>query len=329
MDRRRFLLTSLAGAVVVLLFAAGVQPAEKLWRIGYLDQGSEANNRLYVDALRRGMGDLGWVEGRTMVIESRFAEGKTDQLPRLAAELVRSKVDVIVTSTTPAALAAKQATTTVPIVVGFVADPVGSGIVASLAHPGGNITGWTHSGRELRAKYLELVKEAIPSATRVGVLWNPANQVHQPSMQNIEDAARQLRVELHGAGAREPKELERAVSALMEERIQALVVFPDGMFQSQTSQIVALAARHRLPAVYGLREFAEAGGLMAYGTNLATMHRELSASLVDKILKGATPASLPVAQPTKFELIINLKTAKALGLTIPPSLLARADQVIE
>jgi len=287
MERRRFLLTSLAGALAAPV-AGGAQPPARMWRIGYLDQGSEANNRLYVDGLTQGLADLGWVEGRTALIESRFAEGKTDQLPRLAAELVRSKPDVIVTSTTPAALAAKHATTTIPIVIGFVADSVGSGIVASLAHP-----------------------------------------VHQPSLMNIEEAARQLKVELHLAGAREPKELEGAVSGLMEKHIQALVVFPDGMFQSQTSQIVALAARHRLPAVYGLREFAEAGGLMAYGTNLATMHRELSASLVDKILKGARPATLPVAQPTKFDLLINLKTAKALGLTIPPSLLARADQVIQ
>ena len=328
MERRTFLALVPAGLLAAPV-AGGAQLAAKLWRIGYLDQGSLVNNRLYVDGLRQGLGDLGWVEGRTIVIESRFAEGKTDQLPRLAAELVRSKVDVIVTSTTPAALAAKHATATVPIVIGFVADPVGSGIVASLARPGGNITGWTHSGRELRAKYLELLKAAVPSATRFGVLWNPANQVHQPSMQNIEAAARQLKVELHLAGAQESKELERAVSGLMEKRVQALVVFPDGMFQSHTSQIVALAARHRLPAVYGLREFAEAGGLMAYGANVATMHRELSASLVDKILKGARPASLPVAQPTKFDLLINLKTAKALGLRIPPSLLARADQVIE
>jgi putative ABC transport system substrate-binding protein len=327
MDRRTFLGT-LAGSLLAAPLAAEGQQAGKVWRIGYLDQGSAAR-RGYVDGLRQGLRDLGWVEGRNIAIEVRFAEGKTDQLARLAAELVRLKMDLIVTSTTPAALAAKHATTTIPIVIGFVADPVGSGIVASLAHPGGNITGWTHSGRELRVKYLELLKDVVPSATRFGVLWNPANQVHQPSLQNIEGAARQLKVELYLAGAQEPQELERAVSGLMEKRIQALVVFPDGMFQSQTSQIVALAARHRLPAVYGLREFVEDGGLMAYGANVATMHRELSASLVDKILKGARPASLPVAQPTKFDLLINLKTAKALGLTIPPSLLQRADQVIE
>ena len=330
MNKRRKVIVALgASALTSPLASLAQQKPARVSRIGLLSPFSAADATPSHNAFRAGLRDLGWVEGRIMVIESRFAEGKTDQLPRLAAELVRSKVDVIVTSTTPAALAAKHATTTVPIVIGFVADPIGSGIVASLARPGGNITGWTHSGRELRAKYLELLKDAVPSATRFGVLWNPANQVHQPSMQNIEDAARQLKVELHLAGAREPKELERAVSGLMEKRIQALVVFPDGMFQSQTSQIVALAARHRLPAVYGLREFAEAGGLMAYGANVATMHRQLSASLVDKILKGARPASLPVAQPTQFDLLINLKTAKALGLTIPPALLVRADQLIE
>jgi len=320
---------TLAGGLLAAPLAAEAQDGGRVWRIGYLDQGSAAGSRSYVDGLRQGLRDLGGVEGRNIAIEARFAEGKTDQLASLAADLVRLKMDLIVTSTTPAALAAKHATKTIPIVIGFAADPVGTGIVASLAHPGGNITGWTHSGRELRVKYLELLKDVVPSATRFGVLWNPANQVHQPSLQNIEGAARQLKVDLYLAGAQEPKELERAVSGLMERRIQALVVFPDGMFQSQTSQIVALAARNRLPAVYGLREFVEAGGLMAYGANLAKMHRQLSASLVDKILRGAQPANLPVAQPTEFDLLINLKTAKALGLTIPPSLLQRADQVIE
>jgi putative tryptophan/tyrosine transport system substrate-binding protein len=238
-------------------------------------------------------------------------------------------MDVIVTSTTPAALAAKHATTTIPIVIGFTADPVGSGIVASLAHPGGNITGWTHSGLELRAKYLELLKEAVPDATRIGVLWDPANQVHRPSLRIIENAAQRLRVDLHPAGVQDPKEIERAFLALVQKGVQALVVFPDGMFQAETPQILALAARYRLPSLYGLREYAELGGLMAYGANIAKMHRQLSASLVDKILRGAQPASLPVAQPTEFDLLINLKTAKALGLTIPPSLLQRADQVIE
>jgi putative ABC transport system substrate-binding protein len=322
----------LIGALGVLLLAAGgagAQTPAKAWRIGYLDQGSEAINRVYLDGLRQGLRELGWVEGRNITIEGRFAEGKTEQLPAIAAELVRLKIDLIVTSSTPAALAAKQATTTIPIVIGFAADPVGSGIVGSLARPGGNITGWTHSGLELRAKYLELLKEAVPKAVRIGVLWNPTNQVHQPSLKVIESAAQRLKVQLHLAGVQDPSELERTVTGLADKGVQALVVFPDGMFQAETPQIIALAARSRLPAMYGLKEYAEAGGLMAYGANLAEMHRQLSASLVDKVLKGAKPANLPVAQPTKFDLVINLKTAKALALPIPRSLLLRAEQVIE
>jgi putative ABC transport system substrate-binding protein len=327
-DRRAFLGT-LAGGLLAAPLAAQAQSAGKVWKLGYLDQGAAARSKPYVDGLKQGLHDLGWVEGRNILIEARFAEGRTDQLPGLAAELVRLKMDVIVTSTTPAALAAKHATTTIPIVIGFTADPVGSGIVASLAHPGGNITGWTHSGLELRAKYLELLKEAVPDATRIGVLWDPANQVHRPSLRIIENAAQRLKVDLHLAGVQDPKEIERAFMALAQKGAQALVVFPDGMFQAETPQILALAARYRLPSLYGLREYAELGGLMAYGANIAKMHRQLSASLVDKILRGAQPASLPVAQPTEFDLLINLKTAKALGLTIPPSLLQRADQVIE
>jgi ABC-type uncharacterized transport system substrate-binding protein len=326
---RRAFLGTLARSLLAAPLAVEAREGGKVWRIGYLDQGPAARNQAYVDGLRHGLGDLGWVEGRNIAIEARFAEGKTDQLPRLAAELVRLKVDIIVTSTTPAALAAKHATTTIPIVIGFAADPVGSGIVASLAHPGGNITGWTHSGLELRAKYLELLKEAVPEAIRFGVLWNPANQVHQPSVKIIEGAARRLKVELHLAGVQDPKDLEHAVSALVGKSVQALVVFPDGMFQAQTPLILALTARNRLPTLYGLTEYAQVGGLMAYGPNIAEMHRQLSASLVDKVLKGARPANLPVAQPTTFDLLINLKTAKALGLTIPQSLLLRADQVIE
>ena len=327
MERRTFL-GMIAGGLLAAPPATEALQA-KVWKLGYLDQGAAARSNPYVDGLKQGLHDLGWVEGRNIVFEVRFAEGKTDQLPGLAAELVRLKMDVIVTSTTPAALAAKRATATIPIVIGFTADPVGSGIVASLAHPGGNITGWTHSGLELRAKYLELLKEAVPDATRMGVLWDPANQVHRPSLRIIESAAQRLGVDLHLAGVQDPKEMERAFSALAEKGVQALVVFPDGMFQAQTPKILALAARYRLPTLYGLREYAELGGLMAYGANIAKMHRQISASLVDKILRGARPADLPVAQPIEFDLLINLKTAKALGLTIPPSLLQRADQVIE
>jgi len=327
MERRTFLGMIAGGLLAAPLATEALQA--KVWKLGYLDQGAAARSNPYVDGLKQGLHDLGWVEGRNIVFEVRFAEGKTDQLPGLAAELVRLKMDVIVTSTTPAALAAKRATATIPIVIGFTADPVGSGIVASLAHPGGNITGWKHSVLELRAKYLELIKEAVPDATRMGVLWDPANQVHRPSLRIIESAAQRLGVDLHLAGVQDPKEMERAFSALAEKGVQALVVFPDGMFQAQTPKILALAARYRLPTLYGLREYAELGGLMAYGANIAKMHRQISASLVDKILRGARPADLPVAQPIEFDLLINLKTAKALGLTIPPSLLQRADQVIE
>ncbi len=326
MDRRTFL-GAVAGGLLAAPSTVEAQQAGKVWRIGYLDQGTRSTG--YVNGLREGLRERGWVDGRNIAIEARFAEGKTERLPELAAELVRLKMDVIVTSTTPAALAAKQATTTIPIVIGFAADPVRSRLVASLAHPGGNITGWTHSGLELRAKYLELLKEAVPDATRIGVLWNPANQIHQPSLKVIEGAAQRLRVELQLAGVQDPRDLESAVTGLTGKRVQAMVVFPDGMFQSQTSLLIALASRHHLPTLYGLKEYAERGGLMAYGANVSEMHRTLSASLVDRILKGAKPANLPVAQPTKFDLVINLTAARALGLTIPPSLLARADQVIE
>jgi len=325
---RRAFIAAVATGLLAAPLAARAQQAVKVWRIGYLDQGSASGNGPYFEAFRHGLRDLGWIEGKNIALEVRFAEGKTERLPSLAAELVRRKVDLIATSSTPAALAAKQATATIPIVIGFVADPVGSGVVRSLARPGANITGWTHQGLELREKYLELLKEAVPDAIRFGVLWNPANPVHRPSMGTIEAAGRRLKVELYPVGAQEPKEIEGAFSALVAKRVEALVVFPDGMFIAQTSVIVGLAARRRLPAMYGVREYAEAGGLMAYGTNLLGMFR-LSASFVDKILKGAKPGDLPVEQPTNFAFVINLKTAKALGLTIPPSLLARADQVIE
>jgi putative ABC transport system substrate-binding protein len=264
-----------------------------------------------------------------MVIDARFADGKTDRLPALATELVRRKVDLIATWTTPAALAAKQATRTIPIVIGFAADPVGSGIVASLAHPGGNITGWAHLGVELRGKYLELLKEAVPEAVRFGVLWNPTNQVHKLSLPVIEAAAQRLKLELRLAGVQDPGGLESTFAARVRQRVQALVVFPDGMFLAHVPLLTALAARSRSPTMYGVRDYAVAGGLMAYGADLSEMHRQIGAAFVDRILRGAHPADLPVAQPTKLELVINLKTSKALGLTIPPSLLLRADQVIE
>jgi len=325
MNRRNAILALFALGATRLGAAQGTGSAR---RIGYLDQGSAARNGPYLEAFRQGLRDLGWIEGQNIAIEVRFAEGKTDRLPALAADLVRLKVDVLVTSTTPAALAAKQATTRIPIVIGLAADPVGSGIVASLGHPGGNITGWTHQGLDLRAKYLELLKEALPAAARIGVLWNPTNQVHKPSLKVIEAAAQKLKVALDLVGAQDPQELERAFSELVAKRVDAVVVFPDGMFLAQTSLILALAAQNRLPAMYGVKDYAEAGGLMTYGADLPEMYR-LGASYVDKILKGAKPAELPVEQPTKYELVINLKTAIALGITIPRTMLLRADEVIQ
>jgi len=326
--RRRFVCVVGVGLLAVPLVSEA-QQERKVRRVGYLDQGSAVGNQQYLEALRQGLRDLGWVERQNIAVEVRFAEGKTDQLPALAADLVRSKMDVIVTWSTPAALAAKRATTTIPIVIGFAADPVGSGIVSSLARPGGNITGWTHLGLELRAKYLELLKEAAPHAARFGVLWNPANQVHRPSLKVIEAAAQRLRVELHLAGVQDASGIESAFTGLVAKRVDAIVVFPDGMFLAQRSAILALAARHRLAAMYGVLEYVEAGGLMAYGANLSDMHRRVSAAVVDKILRGANPADLPVVQPTVYELAINLRTATTLGLSIPQSVLLRADHVIQ
>jgi putative tryptophan/tyrosine transport system substrate-binding protein len=324
MDRRAFIAGSL-GLLAAPVVVQAQQPP-KVPRIRYLESG--ASGTPLVEAFRHGLRDLGWIEGQNIAVEVRAAEGKYDRLPELAAELVRLKVDVIFASSTPAALAAKHATTTIPIVIGRVADPVGSGLVTTLARPGGNITGWTHQGIELRVKYLDLLKEAVPGATRIGVLWNPANPIHGPSLKSIEATAEALKVELHPVGARDPQEIESAFSALAQKRVQALTVFQDGMFLAQGQLIIALATRSRIPAMYGLTDLARTGGLMGYGVNLPGMYRH-GASFVDRILKGAKPADLPIEQPTKFELVVNLKAAKALGLTIPQSVLLRADEVIQ
>ncbi len=319
---------ALALALGLLLpAAAAAQPAERVRVIGYLDQGTAAASRRYVQAFTDGLRDLGWQPGRNVALETRFADGDADRLPALADDLVRRKVDVIVTSTTPAALAAKRATTTIPIVIGFAADPVGSGIVASLAHPGANVTGWSHVGLELRAKYLELLKDAVPRATRIGVLWNPANQVHRPSLKVLEGGAQQMRIELALVGVQDAAALETAFATLTARHVDGLVVFPDGMFLANAPAIIALAARHRLPAIYGITDLAEAGGLMAYGVDFSRMYRR-GAAFVDKIFRGARPGDLPVEQPTKFDFVINVGTARTLGLTLPPSLLVRADRVI-
>jgi putative ABC transport system substrate-binding protein len=329
MTSRRRVLGAFATGALALASRIDAQPASTPRRIGYLDQGSAARSKPYVDALRQGLRALGWIEGRNLEIRFGFADGDTARLPALASELVRGDVALIVTWSTPAALAAKRASATIPIVIGFTADPVGSGIVSSLAHPGGNVTGWTHVGLELRAKYLELLEEAIPGAERVGVLWNPSNPVHKPSLEVLDAAARRLGVTLELAGASDPAALDGVFAALDAGRAQALIVFPDGMFIAQMTQIVALARRHRLPAMYGVREYVRAGGLMFYGADLAAMQREVGAAIVDKVLRGARPGDIPIEQPTRFELAINVGTAHALGLALPQPLLLRADELVE
>jgi putative ABC transport system substrate-binding protein len=283
------------------------------------------------EAFRQGLRDLGYVEGRNLVIEYRDAEGKSERLPALAAELVALKVDVIFAPTTATALAAKQATRTLPIVFAVVADPVTSGFVTSLARPGGNVTGLSFLAPELVGKRLELLKQAIPGVTQVAVLWQPGGlgeRTEKDQLKGAEVAARALGVRVQFVEARGPADIDRAFSDMTRARAGALTVLTGAMLFTERRRLVDPAAKNRLPAVYPWREGVDAGGLMSYGPNVADLFRR-AATYVDKILKGAKPADLPVEQPTKFELVINLKTAKALGLTIPPSVLGRADEVIQ
>jgi putative ABC transport system substrate-binding protein len=330
MDRRAFL----AGTGAVLLaapLAAEAQQAATVVRIGFLSTNLAASPHR-PEAFRQGLRDLGYVEGRNLVIEYRDAEGKVDRLPALAAELVALKVDVIVTDGgTIAALAAKQATRTLPIVFAAVGDPVTSGLVTSLARPGGNVTGLSSLFPELVGKRLELLTQAVPGVNRIAVLRLPGalgERTAKDMLMGTEVAARALGVRLQVVEARGSDDFDRAFSDMTRARAGALTVLPSNMFLREHRRLVDLAAKSRLPAVYPSREFVDAGGLMSYGPNTADLYRR-SATYVDKILKGAKPADLPVEQPTKFELVINLKTAKALGLTIPPSVLARADEVIQ
>jgi putative ABC transport system substrate-binding protein len=282
-------------------------------------------------AFRQGLRDLGYVEGRNVVIEDRDAEGKFERLPALAAELVALKVDVIVAPNTAAALAAQQATKTIPIVFAVAADPVTSGLVTSLARPGGNVTGSSILAPELVGKRLELLTQAVPGVSRVAVLWQPGGAgegTEKDMLKGAEVAASALGVRLQFVEARGPADVDRAFSEMTRARAGALTVLPSAMFGSQRRRLVDLAAKNRLPAVYTSREFVDAGGLMAFGPNQADLYRG-AATYVDKILKGAKPGDLPVEQPTTFELVINLKAAKAVGLTIPQSVLARADHIVE
>jgi putative ABC transport system substrate-binding protein len=337
-DRRSFI-GSLTGSLLAAPLAADAQQAGKVYRIGYLLAGRPPAQRTLqpglpgaphlIEAFLRELRARGWIEGQNIVIDFRFAEGRLDRLPDLAAELVRLKVDIIVTVTTYAAVAAKTATATIPIVMIDASDPVGLGLIASLARPGGNVTGLSISvGPEIFGKRLELLKEIVPKVSRVAILRNPDNPASAPPLREAEAAARALRVRLQTLEARSPQEIESAFAAMTRERAGALLIIGDFLMYLHRVRLADLAAGSRLPAAYDLRDYAEAGGLMSYGTDLIDLHRR-AAIHVDKILKGAKPADLPVEQPTKFELIINLKTAKALGLTIPQSLMQRADEVIQ
>jgi putative ABC transport system substrate-binding protein len=325
MNKREFI-AALGGAVAWPLVAHAQQPA-KVARVGFLGATSTSGWESRVEAFRLSLRDLGYVEGKNIVIEFRWAEEKYDRLPDLAAELVRLEVDVLVTYGTPGALAAKRATTTIPIVMVHSGDAVAAGLVASLARPGGNITGSTYFLPELMAKRLELLKNIVPRITQVAVLVKPDNPFFDTALPALENPAKSLKMELQQFQARGPNELEAAFAAMAKARAEAVVILEDAVFVSNARAIADLAAKHRLPSA-GFNELAEAGGLIGYGVNFIEMYRR-AAFFVDKILNGAKPANIPVEQATKFELLINLKTAKALGLDVPPQLLARADGVIE
>ena len=324
-DRRSFI----AGSGAVLLTAplgAEAQQPGKVYRIGWMIGSSVSASAPLIDAFKQGMRELGWVEGKNIEYEIRAAEGKLERLPAIAADLLRLKIDLFLTPTTAATRAARNATTTIPIVMVIPSDPLGAGLVDSLARPGGNVTGLSGMGMEIGSKQLQILKETVPPASRVSVLLTTSgpNAVRV----ELERAAKALGIQLQVLAARGPEEFDGAFSAMIRGRSQGLIIDSPPVYFLHRKQLAELAVKARLPAMFGSREYAEAGGLMAYGASFADNHRR-AAVYVDKILKGAKPADLPVEQPTKFELVINLKTAKALGLTIPPSLLGRADEVIQ
>ena len=333
-SRRAFLASAGAAslALLALLTASPVavaQPAGKVYRIGYIQTATPGEQAHLTRAFEDGLRELGWVEGRNVVFERRFAMGKQERLPELASELVRLNVDVIVTGANPVIAAVKHATTTIPVVMAASRDPVGSGFIASLAAPGGNITGVTSDAASgIAGKRLQLLKEVVPRATRIALLWNPDPPGAEAYRKEVEHAARTLGVGLQVVGARGRNEFERAFATMARERADAIVVQADPVFFTARQQLVDLATQYRLPAVYHASEVVEIGGLMSYGASLADQFRR-AATYVDKILRGAKPGDLPVRQLEKLELVINLKTAKALGIAIPASLQASAPEYIE
>ena len=325
MNRRAFV-TGL-GAVLATPLAVAAQQASA-HRIGFISSASSSAMAARDQAFREGLRALGYVVGHNITIEYRWADGRNERLPGFANELVGLRLDLIVTHGVVATRAVKEATTTIPIVIAAADDPVATHLVASLARPGGNITRLTVISPDLTEKRLELLKQMLPGRTRVAVLWNPDNPVSEPELRKAEAAARALALQLRPHGVKDPGELASAFSSMKAEDAGAVFVLSDAMLSGQRKEIVDLASRHHLPLIAHLRQFAEAGGLMTYGPNVLDLHRR-AASFVDRVLRGAKPSDLPIEQPTKFELVINLTTAKTLGLTIPPSVLLRADRVIE
>src|SRR5216684_715390 len=328
MERRRFI-EVIAGGFLVAPLAAEAQQPGKVYRIGILgEKASDPSEARLWEAFRVGLRERGWIEGKNILIECRWAEGNSARLPELAADLVRLRVDLIVTRGSIFVQAAKAATSSIPIVFTSHADPVSTGHVASLARPGGNITGLAILMTDLNVKGLEMLISVVPKAKRIAVLGSPDAPSYAPSLKALEEAARPFQLQLQTVVARTGADLESAFSAMARAHAQAVLVIPFGTYTAERQRMAELALRHRLPTSFGVRDHVEAGGLMSYGPDYSDLLRR-GAIYVDKILKGAKPGDLPVEQPTKFELVINLKTAKALGLTIPQSLLLRADQVIE
>ncbi len=327
MSSRRTFLATVTGGLLAASLVAEAQPAGKVSRIGFLFYGSPGPSP-ELDAFRQGLHELGYIEGQNITIEYRFASGRVGRLPELAAELVRLKLDVIVTPGTPASMAAKKATSTIPIVFAGVADAVGAALVANSARPGGNITGLTGISAELGGKRLELLKEVVPKASRVAILYNPADRSNVLVLKELQESSPALGLTLQPFGVRGPGEFEGAFAAMARERVHALFGAAGVLTTEHRTTLVGLAAKSRIPAMWGERQFVDAGGLMSYAVNFYDQVRR-AATYVDKILKEAKPGDLPVEQPTTFELVINLKTAKTLGLTIPQSLLQRADQIIQ
>ena len=327
MTTRRRVLVALAVAGSVLPLAARTQPS-KVFRIGFLGNSTAALEANLVSPFREGLRDRGYVEGRNVVVEYRWAEGNYGRFPKLVAELAALDVDLIVTAGTPASLAVKRVAPTIPLVMVAVGDPVGTGLVESLAHPGGNATGLTSIAPDLEGKRLELLSEIVPDLSSVSILWNPANPFHISAEKNARAAAKMLHIKVHSAAVRTAAEFDPAFESIASAHPGALIMLADRVFLHNRARIVEFAAHNRIPAVYAYRELVDAGGLMSFGPNYADMHRR-AASYVDRILKGAKPGDLPIELPTKFELVINLNAAKALGLTIPRTVLLRADEVVQ